>query len=113
AVAVCDFPGSAPAVPLRDSRPAGSRTLIAFPSPFLCDGRQANGAWLQEIPDPVRRTVWNGWIEIHPDTARRLGLAQDDVVGVQSAPGSVTTDVRLYEGVRPDDVALPFCYGRR
>ena len=113
AAAMRDVTASFPAVPLADSRPAGSLTLIAFPSPFLYDGRQANDAWLQEIPDPVSRTVWNGWIEIHPDTARRLGLAQDDVVGVQSASGSVTTVVRLYEGVRPDVVAMPLGYGRR
>ncbi|HTM26280.1 MAG TPA: molybdopterin-dependent oxidoreductase [Vicinamibacterales bacterium] len=110
-VTIRDFRAVIPSV----SEPAvaaAGLTLIAFPSPFMYDGRSANCSWLQEIPDPVSHTVWNGWIEIHPDTAHRLGLAQDDLVTVQTAHGRATAAVRVYEGVRPDLVAMPIGYGR-
>jgi anaerobic selenocysteine-containing dehydrogenase/Fe-S-cluster-containing dehydrogenase component len=87
-------------------------TLIVFPSPFLFDGRLANNPWLQEIPDPVSTSVWNAWIEIHPDTAARLGIADREVVSLRSAHGRVSAPARLYEGVRPDVVAMPLGYGR-
>ena len=48
---------------------SGAFTLAAFPHIFLYDGRGANKSWLQEIPEPVSQIVWDGWAEMHPDTA--------------------------------------------
>jgi anaerobic selenocysteine-containing dehydrogenase/Fe-S-cluster-containing dehydrogenase component len=86
--------------------------LVVYPSAHLFDGRSGNHAWLQEIPDPVTKVVWDGWIEVHPDTARRLGLAEGDLVEVRSPHGRVTTTVRVYRGLHPDVVAMPLGYGR-
>ena len=49
-------------------------TLLAVPHIFFYDGRGANKPWLQEIPEPVTQLVWDSWVEIHPDTARSLGV---------------------------------------
>ena len=87
-------------------------TLVTFPSPLLYDGRGANNGWLQEIPDPVSHIVWSDWIEVHPETAARLGLRQDDVVEVSSEHGRVSVTVRVYDGVQQDVVAMPLGYGR-
>ncbi len=82
-------------------------TLIAYPSPVLHDGRGANRPWLQELPDPVTKVTWSTWVEIHPATARRLGIAEGDFVEVTSAAGTVTAPAYLYPGLREDVVAMP------
>jgi molybdopterin-containing oxidoreductase family iron-sulfur binding subunit len=85
--------------------------LIAYPSPALFDGRGANRPWLQELPDPVSKIAWSSWVELHPDTAERLGIAEGDVLEVSSAAGSVTAPAFLYPGIGPNVVAMPIGQG--
>jgi molybdopterin-containing oxidoreductase family iron-sulfur binding subunit len=93
------------------SVPEGRFTLVAYPSPTLYDGRAANRPWLQELPDPVTKITWSSWLEVHPDTAVRLGLAEGDIVEVSSDAGSVEVPVYPYPGIRPDTVAMPLGQG--
>jgi len=85
--------------------------LVAYPSAQLFDGRGANRSWLQELPDPVTKAVWSSWVEIHPETAGPLGLETGDLVEVRSGAGSVTAPAYVYEGIRPDAVAIPLGQG--
>ncbi len=89
----------------------GSFTLVMYPTVQFYDGRGANRPWMQELPDPVSKLVWNSWVELHPDTAQPLGLAQGDVVEVRSEAGTVRAPVYLYRGIRPDAVAIPIGQG--
>ncbi|HEX8803233.1 MAG TPA: molybdopterin oxidoreductase family protein, partial [Acidimicrobiales bacterium] len=50
------------------------------------------------------------WVEISPDDAGRLGIAEGDVVEVRSARGAVRAPARV-SGVRPGVVFVPFHYG--
>src|SRR5207245_1301263 len=52
--------------------------LIVFPSIALHDGRGANKPWLQELPDPVSKITWHGWVEVHPETAAKSQLANGE-----------------------------------
>jgi anaerobic selenocysteine-containing dehydrogenase/Fe-S-cluster-containing dehydrogenase component len=91
---------------------AGARfTAIVYPSSTLYDGRGANRPWLQELPDPVTKMTWGTWVELHPETAAGLGLAEGDVVEVRSAAGAIEAPVYLYPGLRPDVVAVPLGQG--
>ncbi|HEY7529605.1 MAG TPA: molybdopterin dinucleotide binding domain-containing protein [Gemmatimonadota bacterium] len=85
--------------------------LMAVPSIGLHDGRGANAPWMQELPDPVTKAVWGSWIEIHPDTARRLGVRGGDLLEVASPHGRVKASAFLYPGIRPDTVAMPIGQG--
>jgi molybdopterin-containing oxidoreductase family iron-sulfur binding subunit len=85
---------------------AGDFVLQVYFSPALGDGRGANKPWLQELPDPVTKVLWQSVIELHPDAARRLGVHQGDHVTVKTAAGEVTAPVYLYIGLRPDTVAV-------
>jgi anaerobic selenocysteine-containing dehydrogenase/Fe-S-cluster-containing dehydrogenase component len=91
--------------------PDGQFTLIAYPSPSLFDGRGANRPWLQELPDPVTKVTWSTWVEIHPETASRLGIHEGDIVEVASAAGRVEVPAYLYPGLRHDVVAMPLGQG--
>jgi len=98
-------------------RPADNLTLVAFPHIFLYDGRGADKPWLQEIPEPVSQIVWDTWAEIHPETAERLGVVENDIVELRSVHGRIEASVRLSEHVRPEVVAVPigqghWAYGR-
>ena len=53
-------------------------TFIAYPSSRYYDGRGANKPWLQELPDSITQAVWDSWLEIHPETAERLGIAEGE-----------------------------------
>ena len=84
----------------------GDFYLVVYPSPALGDGRGANKPWLQELPDPVTKTVWQTVVEMHPETARRLGLEAGDHVRVETDNGFLVAPVFVYLGVRVDIVAI-------
>ncbi|MDX2184205.1 MAG: 4Fe-4S dicluster domain-containing protein [Gemmatimonadaceae bacterium] len=85
----------------------GEFFVHVYPSALLgADGRGANKPWLQELPDPVSKVAWQSWVEIHPLTARKLGLREHDVVEVKTAQGSIQAPVWPYLGVREDVVAI-------
>ncbi len=85
---------------------SGDFTLSVYPSGRLGDGRYANRPWLQELPDPVSKIMWQGWLEIHPSAAEEMGLRDGDHVRVASASGEVDVPIWTYPGIRPDTVAL-------
>ena len=90
---------------------AGALVLVAYPSMAFYDGRGANKGWLQELPDAATKIAWQSWVEVHPDTAQRLGVVNGDVVTVTSPHGHVEVPVCVYPGVRPDVVAMPIGQG--
>ena len=87
--------------------------LIAFPSTALYDGRGANKPWLQELPDPVSKITWHGWVEVHPDTAARWQVANGDILLLKSPHGAVRAPAWITPGVRPDVLAVPTGQGHK
>ncbi|MFE4053986.1 molybdopterin oxidoreductase family protein [Streptomyces sp. YIM B13518] len=51
------------------------------------------------------------FVEVHPDTAARHGLAEGALARVTSARGGMTARVRLDPTLRPDTVFVPFHFG--
>ena len=86
-------------------------TFITYPSSRYYDGRGANKPWLQELPDPLTQAVWDSWLEIHPETAERIGIAEGDVLRITSPHGKIEASAYLYEGLRRDAVAMPIGLG--
>ena len=87
--------------------PEEGKSLLLYPSPYFFDGRNVNNPWLHEIPDPTTQLVWDSWVEVHPETARELALAEGDVVELTSPYGSLTAPVHLYDGLHQDVIAMP------
>ena len=105
-------PAAAPR-PTSIASTSGDFFLVTYPSPVLGDGRGANKPWLQELPDPVTKIAWSSWVEIHPETAQRLGVDRGDILEVKTALGTVRAPAFPYLGIHKDAIAIPFGQGHR
>ena len=89
------------------SAAASQQQVIVFPHPVLHDGRGANKPWLQELPDPVSKIAWHSWVEVHPDTAAKWGVATGDFLVLGSPFGAEKFPAWITRSVRPDVLAVP------
>ena len=89
----------------------GDFHLVVYPSYRFYDGRTANRPWLLELPDPVTKVPWDGWVEVHPTAAGRLNIEQGDVLEVSSQFGKVSLPAYVWPGVREDTVAVQMGLG--
>jgi molybdopterin-containing oxidoreductase family iron-sulfur binding subunit len=95
--------------PRNDARPY---FLAPSASSVMWDGRHANVPWMQELPDPISKAVWDSWAEMHPSTAAKLGgLRTGDIVSISSEHGAIQTRVYIYKGMHPDAIAVPIGQG--
>ncbi|WP_395747393.1 TAT-variant-translocated molybdopterin oxidoreductase [Prosthecobacter sp.] len=102
-----------PAAPL-SSAASGSNglTLLIRPDPHIHDGQFANNAWLQELPKPMTKLVWENAAHIAPATAKRLGLNHGDVVSLSQGGRHVDAPLWLLPGMAQDCVLIHLGYGR-
>jgi molybdopterin-containing oxidoreductase family iron-sulfur binding subunit len=96
------------AEPADDGRPFH---LIPSANPNMRDGRHANLPWLQEIPDPISKVVWDSWAELHPTAAARIGVKTGERVRIESDQGAIEAKVYVYKGMHPDAIAVPLGQG--
>ncbi len=94
-----------------DSSAVPKLALCAYPHPFLYDGRGADKSWLQEIPEPVTQIVWDSWAEIHPDTAKDIGVKSNQVVELRSSEGVIKAPALVSERVARGTIAMPLGQG--
>jgi len=91
---------------------AGGMRLAAYYSLSLLDGTGANNAYRQELPDPITKTVWGNHVCVLPETARKQGWKQGEVLDLKTGNGSVRLPVLLQPGLHPDTMAVSLGYGR-
>jgi len=87
--------------------------LHIFRTMTMTGGRNANQPWLQEIVGPHLFERWKTWVEINPETAKRLRISDGDWVWVESPNGRIKVKARLYKGAMPEVVNIPFGLGHR
>ncbi len=85
-------------------------------------GAWSNNPWLQEMPDPITRTVWDNYLCISPKRGKELdaelnGFSEVDakkrVVTIKGADGyTVSMPVIVVPGMHNDVVAIAVGYGR-
>lgn len=88
---------------------AGNATdpvLVVYPSHHLYDGRLSRVEALQEIPDPVTKTMWGSYAEIHPETATALGIELGDTLVVSTEGGEVEITAYPHVAIRPGVIAI-------
>ena len=85
--------------------------LNVFRPEVFAGGGRAHQPWLQEIAGPHVHMVWQPWAEINPHTARQLGLSDGDWIWVESPAGRLRVKAKLYPGVMPDVINIPYGLG--
>ena len=85
--------------------------FLPYASLQFGDGSSAHLPWLQEMPDPLTSAMWSSWVEINPQTAERLQLAQGDLVDITSSQGTLRAPAMIFPGIAPDMVAMPVGQG--
>jgi len=87
-------------------------TLTLYPTLAILDGRHAHNAWLQELPDPVTKIVWDNAISIAPSLASELQIVQGDMVKIESDNFSILLPAHIQAGQNRETIAIPLGYGR-
>ena len=85
--------------------------FLPYASQAFLDGSLAHLPWLQEMPDPLTSAMWSSWIELNPQTAERLQIAQGDLVEITSVHGVVRAPAMIFPGLAPDVIAMPVGQG--
>jgi molybdopterin-containing oxidoreductase family iron-sulfur binding subunit len=78
----------------------------------LDDGRYGNNGWLQELPDPITKYVWDNTVLISRKTARDLGVKNSDLVEVKLGGRSVKGPIWIQPGMADYTIGLALGYGR-
>ena len=86
----------------------------------VLDGRFANNAWCQELPDPVTKVVWDNVAVISEGTAEELGLEMKynegnwytDVVSLTVNDNSIEIPIWIVPGHADRSISLALGYGR-
>ncbi len=76
------------------------------------DGRYSNNGWLQEMPDPVTKLVWDNAVLISRVTAGQIGVTNEEVVTVSLGGRTVTAPVWVQPGQAEGTIGIALGFGR-
>ncbi len=88
---------------------AGGIELVIYEKVGIGSGRQANNPWLQELPDPISKAVWDNYLALSPSWAKEQGLEQEDVVRISD---QIELPVLLQPGQPYGTGSIAMGYGR-
>ena len=89
----------------------GEYYFITYPSYKYYDGSGANKPWLQELPEALTTSVWDSYVDLNTETAKKLGVREGSYINIQSPQGEIKTQVFTYDGIRPDTIAVALGQG--
>ena len=117
-----EAPDAQPAGEAEGAQPTSSDALeLVFRlDPSVFDGTYSNNAWLQELPDPTTKIVWDNVAAMSRATAERLGVGVDyragkfyaDIVEISASGHSVRLPVWIAPGHADNSITLALGYGR-
>ncbi|MGD9765324.1 MAG: TAT-variant-translocated molybdopterin oxidoreductase [Candidatus Binatia bacterium] len=94
--------------------PTAERLELVFrPSAAVYDGRFANNAWLQELPEPVTKLTWDNAALLSQATASALGVNSGDLVRLTLRDRQVDAAALVLPGSADHSVTLALGYGRQ
>ena len=77
------------------------------------DGKNANNAFLQELPDPVSKVTWDNYIALAPKQAEDLGYKEFDILTVKGENGySIDLPILIQPGQARGTASIALGYGR-
>ncbi len=110
---IAPVPPAPPPPPAPPHTGEGNDVDVVFrPDGTLYDGTHADLAWLQELPKPLTKVVWENVVVVSPALAAREGIATGDLVRVEAGGRSITGPAWILPGQAADTVTLGLGYGR-
>ncbi len=94
---------------------------VVFAMGQIGDGRFSNNAWLNELPDPITKVVWDNVALVSENTSRKFGLGQDietdkkryaKVIEISVGGQTIRAAAWTIPGIPDNTVVLRFGYGR-
>jgi len=86
--------------------------IVFAASPAVYDGRFANNAWLQELPDSMTKLTWDNAAMLSPVTAAAQGVGNGDLVRITQRDTEIELPVWVQPGQADDTLVLALGYGR-
>ena len=96
---------------------SGDFELALYASNAIGDGAQSDNPWLQELPDPVSKVVWDNYIMMNPadmEGLYEIRTAQEvpaDLATLESNGQTITLPVVAIPGQRVGTVGVAIGYG--
>jgi MoCo/4Fe-4S cofactor protein with predicted Tat translocation signal len=90
----------------------GKLELVFAVDPKIIDGRYANNAWLQELPESLTKLTWDNALFISPRTAKELGVADADSVSVSVGSRQITLLAVIAPGHADGCLRITLGHGR-
>ncbi|MCU1349584.1 MAG: Fe-S-cluster-containing hydrogenase subunit, partial [Acidobacteria bacterium] len=103
-------------------QPATGLEIELRRDPTIYDGRFANNGWLQELPKPQTKIVWENVLLVGPATAQKLGIAPSDgminekttwLVNLEYRGRTMKVPVWIVPGQAADTLTITYGYGRQ
>jgi MoCo/4Fe-4S cofactor protein with predicted Tat translocation signal len=105
--------GNPPAAFQQERAPEVSGYAVLLKESYtLGDGSFANNGWLQELPHPVSKIVWDNYASISVKTAADLDLKNNDVVEINIENRKLNIPVFIQPGAADDTFTIELGYGR-
>lgn len=92
--------------------PADSLALLLFEPLAIAGGSGSELPFLDSILDPTLEERWETWAEIHPETARALGISDREAVTVSSPQGAISVRARVTPRVVTGAIAIAVGLGK-
>ena len=80
--------------------------LYIYPSTAFGDGSSAHLPYLQELADPITGVRWGSVVEVGTDYAKKMGIANGDLVQLSSTSGKGIAQAFVTHGIHPKVVAV-------
>jgi len=90
----------------------GKLELVFSIDPKLIDGRYANNAWLQELPESMTKLTWDNAVMISPRTAKELGVSDADSVTLSVGNRQITLLALIAPGHADGSLRITLGHGR-
>ena len=108
-------------VPSINAQPSDAELEVVFrPDPTLLSGRFSNNPWMQELPDPITKIVWDNVAVMSQATAEELGVEVNrregsfyaDRVELTLGDQTVELPVWIQPGYPDGSIGVTMGYGR-
>jgi molybdopterin-containing oxidoreductase family iron-sulfur binding subunit len=86
--------------------------LVLHSDAKMFDGRHAENGWLQELPEPVNKSVWGNALALSAADADALGVRDGDLVEVSAGQTAVQVAALVQPGQTKGVTSAALGYGR-